>query len=327
MVLSVIIPFYRDRPWIEACLRSVLDQSWPEIECLAVDDCGGDGSADVVEALQREHPRGGCIRLLRHTRNRGQAAARNTALAEATGTWIFCLDADDRLEPEALASLMQAATAAEGQPVDWVQGNFRRVSPNLTARITSYYRPDRPLYRRAKIESHFDELNFSNVANKLIRREFIVQNKLFFREGLLYEDLWWCLTAYPAVRLVATLPEITYCHNLREGSTTRSSVSLAKLDSLDWIVGTLRAESDPNLRRVAAEQAVFCLKSLLQSDLSRKDKRLFFNRLWLHAKQLPYRELRLSLLNHALSHSFGMPRFLGRVYSRGVMACYQLLER
>ena len=94
-MLSVIIPVYKVEKFIRQCIESILNQSFTDFEVLVVDDCGGDSSMDIVEEYAKKDNR---IRILRHERNRGLAAARNTALDSAVGTYIVCLDSDDWME-------------------------------------------------------------------------------------------------------------------------------------------------------------------------------------------------------------------------------------
>ncbi len=86
--VSVVIPCFNAARYIAAAIRSVLEQRWPDLEIIVVDDGSTDGSADLVGA---EFPQ---ITLLRQT-NRGAAEARNLGIRHARGPWIAFLDADD----------------------------------------------------------------------------------------------------------------------------------------------------------------------------------------------------------------------------------------
>lgn len=102
--VSVVVPFYGDERFIGDCLRSIQTQVDVDLEIVAVDDCGGDGSVSIVEEAMRHDDR---IRLISHDHNRGLAASRNTGIAYATGEMITFLDADDFLFPESLATRAQ----------------------------------------------------------------------------------------------------------------------------------------------------------------------------------------------------------------------------
>lgn len=103
MTVSVVIPT-RDRwEWLSRALRSALEQREVETEVIVVDD-GSDGpTAERLATL--EGPR---VRVVRHERSRGVAAARNAATAAARGEWIAFLDDDDVWAPHRLADQLEA---------------------------------------------------------------------------------------------------------------------------------------------------------------------------------------------------------------------------
>jgi glycosyltransferase involved in cell wall biosynthesis len=99
--ISIITPCYNGARFLNATLRSALAQSRPPLEVLVVDDGSTDDSASIAESF------GPPVRVIRQS-NQGESAARNHALAEARGTHVLFLDADDLLEPEALERLSEA---------------------------------------------------------------------------------------------------------------------------------------------------------------------------------------------------------------------------
>ncbi len=88
MTFSVIIPAYNAAATLDRCLRSCMDQSYPALEIVVVDDASNDGTTDVALA----HP---SVRLIRLEHNKGVAHARNTGWAAASGDYIVFLDSDD----------------------------------------------------------------------------------------------------------------------------------------------------------------------------------------------------------------------------------------
>lgn len=96
---SVIIPLYNKCADIGATIASALAQSYPPHEIVVVDDGSTDGSGDVVRSIDSP-----LVRLITQT-NGGECAARNRAMAEATGDWFALLDADDQWEPDYLKTI------------------------------------------------------------------------------------------------------------------------------------------------------------------------------------------------------------------------------
>lgn len=94
-MVSVIIPVYQVSNYVERCLKSVMSQTYTDIECIIVDDATKDDSIVKCERLIVEY--GGPIkfRILHHEYNRGLSAARNTGTKVAEGEYLYYLDGDD----------------------------------------------------------------------------------------------------------------------------------------------------------------------------------------------------------------------------------------
>jgi|GEM_PF-870419 len=99
---SLVIPVYNQAELLRDCLESAVRQSRGDWEAIVVDDCSTAGDPAAVVAAVND-PR---IRVVRHERNRGLSAARNTGFREARAEWVLPLDADDLLEPIALEVLL-----------------------------------------------------------------------------------------------------------------------------------------------------------------------------------------------------------------------------
>lgn len=122
-LISVVMPCYNAEPYLREAVMSVMQQSYPALELIIVDDGSTDGSIDILEQLATAHP--GRIRLVYQNRI-GPYAARNQGLAHAQGNFIAFLDADDYWHPEALAQLHAALIEA---PADVAYCGWRHVGP------------------------------------------------------------------------------------------------------------------------------------------------------------------------------------------------------
>lgn len=125
--VSVIIPTYDRADRVTRAVSSVLDQTYADFELLVVDDGSGDGT---IRALRPFLDR---IRLIRHARNCGVSAARNTGIRASRAPLVAFLDSDDRWLPEKLESQVRffrerpGVVACQTQEI-WVRGG-RRVNP------------------------------------------------------------------------------------------------------------------------------------------------------------------------------------------------------
>ena len=100
--ISVVVPVYHTRDYLEGCLGSLLDQSYRNFELLLVDDGSRDGSGEICDRFQEMDPR---VKVL-HLENGGVSRARNKGLEAAEGELIAFLDSDDKLEPDYLKKLL-----------------------------------------------------------------------------------------------------------------------------------------------------------------------------------------------------------------------------
>lgn len=92
---SYIIPFYNVRPYVRPCLDSVLAQTFPDWECICVDDGSPDGLGEILDEYAAKDSRFKVI----HQPNAGVGAARNAALSAMSGEWFFFVDGDDLTSP------------------------------------------------------------------------------------------------------------------------------------------------------------------------------------------------------------------------------------
>lgn len=104
--ISVIVPVYNVEPYIRQCLDSIIQQTLKEIEIIIVNDCSPAGEEQIIREYMAEHPH---IIYIKHDRNMGLAAARNTGFAHATGEYFACVDSDDFVETFMFEKLYQKA--------------------------------------------------------------------------------------------------------------------------------------------------------------------------------------------------------------------------
>lgn len=229
--LSILIPVYNVKPYLEECIESVLAQADQGVQVLLLDDCSTDGSWELAEQLAQRWP--GRLELLQHHRNSGLSAARNTMIEAARGDYIWFLDSDDKLLPNAITEL---ADIVKHHASDIVLCDF------------SVWREQTRLKHRLRGESH--RRSFSGDAGKLVsdpvkllagllttgqmhawskisRRELWDQN-LRFPSGKYFEDLM----TMPLVAL--RCKNFYYCPHpwvayRQRDSSILSSMNLAKV--------------------------------------------------------------------------------------------------
>ena len=260
--LSVIIPVYNVEKYIEKCVRSILEQTCSDIrmECVIVDDCSPDQSIQILHSVVDHYQGDVSFVFLRHEKNRGLSAARNTGLKAAKGDYVLFIDSDDWL-PE--ASLERLVNCLKKHPdSDFVAGNYFNRRENR-AQPVSMTCP--MVFDNYALSKGF--LNYQDVActawNKLLRRE-ILQSHLF-PEDVIFEDNIWAYELFCDVRKAVITPEVTYIYendNPQSITNTSESPQKTKLHIKSVVVlGNTIMENTYN--DLYAESVVFLLGFLV----------------------------------------------------------------
>ena len=132
--VSVIIPVYGVEKYIERCARSLFEQTLDDIEYLFIDDCTPDKSIEILKSVMDGYPdRKEHVRIIRHDKNRGLGAARNTAVENCQTEFIMHVDSDDSIEKNTVEIIM--GKQAEGD-YDIVRFGFNKIySYNKTKNV------------------------------------------------------------------------------------------------------------------------------------------------------------------------------------------------
>ena len=105
-MISIIVPVYNVRPYLEQCICSIIGQSYRDWECILVDDGSTDGSGELCDELAHEDER----LIVLHQENQGVSAARNHGLSICKGEYICFIDSDDWVAPDYLSHLLSGMT-------------------------------------------------------------------------------------------------------------------------------------------------------------------------------------------------------------------------
>lgn len=106
--VSILVPVYEVEQYIERCIRSLFEQDYENIEYIFVDDCSPDRSIEVLQKTLCDYPnRKDQVRIIRHEKNRGLGAARNTAVKNASGLFLIHCDSDDWMDVRAVSWLVE----------------------------------------------------------------------------------------------------------------------------------------------------------------------------------------------------------------------------
>lgn len=225
--LSIIIPAFNAEKFIERCLKSISqgicnhNLNNGEIEVFIIDDCSTDETA-AMAAQYAASERNYSIQIIRHKNNLKQGAARNSGLKVATGEYVWFVDVDDYINQEILSYCNSSLLAC---CPDVFQFHAKTVSIDGTEYVEPYI-PDivGPIDGVAFLE--FEALN--NYTNRIraswskwYRRKYLLDNNLFYQEGIFWEDVVHTLKCIYLAKSILYAPIIAYNYVLTPGSDMR----------------------------------------------------------------------------------------------------------
>ncbi|WP_333771323.1 bifunctional glycosyltransferase/CDP-glycerol:glycerophosphate glycerophosphotransferase, partial [Streptomyces sp. IBSBF 2435] len=201
---SVIVPVYHVQAYLHACLDSVLDQSFDDVELIVVDDCSPDGSGEIADAYAARDRR---VSVLHLAENVGLGRARNAGLARATGDYVLFLDSDDTYAPGALRAIADRIDRT-GRP-DLLIFDYDRTYWNGEAERNRFSallaRTDPQVF---SLDERPGLLRLIMVAwNKAYRRDFLNRIGVTFPVGY-YEDTPWTYPVLMTAETIALLDQV-----------------------------------------------------------------------------------------------------------------------
>lgn len=262
--VSIIVPVYNVEPYVEDCIRSVMRQTYTgSMECIVVDDCGTDNGIAIIEKLISDYC--GPIRfmILHHEQNLGLSAARNTGTLQAIGDYLYYIDSDDEITEDCIETLV--GKVIEYPDVEMVQGNaIRHITPNES--YTFILKILSPLAKtNAEVRRYYyqDRQMMVNVWNKLIRRDFVINNKLYCKEGILFEDQLWTFYLLKHLKKVAYEKEITYHWKRRPFSITTGTDDKTSLYHYNIVYREMLNNLSEGFEKEELDFITWCISGML----------------------------------------------------------------
>ncbi|WP_251198186.1 glycosyltransferase family 2 protein [Anaerotardibacter muris] len=281
--ISIIIPVYNVRAWLERAVKSLQAQTFSDFELFLIDDGSTDGSGEVCDQLAVRDAR---IRVI-HQENAGAAAARNLAIEQARGEYLYFMDGDDWVDPTALADMYEFAKAND---LDLVVTGFYIETYYSDDKFYQELRnaPDRVFASQDEFRQSAHELFDAQLLyapwNKLYRRAYLMEKGIRF-PATFWDDLPFNLDVVREVERVGTL-DGHYYHFLRarqesENTRYRADMYEKREEEHQWLQelytqwGIDSPKIQEFLARRYAERLVGCVENITNKNctLSRQEKR------------------------------------------------------
>jgi len=210
MKVSIIVPVFNVEPYIQRCLDSIRFQDYADIEVILVDDRGNDGSVQIANKYIHEYKLD--WKIYNNHSNLGVSASRNVGLSYATGEYVYFMDSDDVIKEGCISELVESCSGE-----DIIIGNYET---HKVDKIEVSCLTDWTAIGQHEIQDMYLSGNcYVMPWNKLCRRAFLVENRLFFKEGVpIHEDMLWTLQTILLAESISTISNITYEYHVRQGS-------------------------------------------------------------------------------------------------------------
>lgn len=273
-LVSVVMPVFDGRRWLEESVGSILGQTWRAIEWIAVDDGSTDGSADVLADLARRATAGGIAVHLVTTDRTGVARARNAGLAVATGEFVAFLDQDDVWVPDCLERQVACLAAA---PSRFAACDLEWLGPSPDGRATF---PPPEHVAPSTYEGAWRRIGITTPGCVLARREDVVAAGGFPEDpayaGADDRGLWLELVARGVLPVRNPFVGLRYrLHAAQQSRTLRHKRAKVAL-STAYAARTMPGSDRPLVSDAVARPRLAALRmdlacDLLDSDLSEAD--------------------------------------------------------
>ena len=217
MLISIIIPVYNTKDYLQKCVDSVLKNDCTDCEILLIDDGSTDGkSGALCDRMAAKQP--ALIRVI-HQENKGLGGARNTGIAEAKGDYLFFLDSDDSIVPDALGLLKDAIRRTAAQII-----SFHMLEENeagLGAKVSICpFTAEQPFTLK---QQPAYLLSMPSACCRIWKRSLFLESGIRFPDRVWYEDIRTTSKLFALATSITVLPDALYVYYSRSGSITRSA--------------------------------------------------------------------------------------------------------
>lgn len=242
MKVSVVIPSYNVKPYLERCVKSVLCQTYKDLEVILVNDGSTDGTGELCDLIATRDPRVVVV----HQKNQGLSVARNTGIQKATGEYIVFIDSDDEwlLEDGIETLLTQSPPNSDliiFKNVDVWKNDRRTPVKDYDVENISCLSDAQVVFTYLVLTQRFR----MSACFLLVRRQLLVDYDIYFPTGYISEDVQWSLHLWQHAHTVNIINLDFYGYYHRE-NTLSTTTTIRVYESYDKIFTFWKKECDKN---------------------------------------------------------------------------------
>ncbi len=268
-LISIIIPMYNVQDYIEKCLKSVIEQTYTNIEVLIIDDGSKDNSYNLAKQFLQNDNR---IKIIQQE-NGGLSDARNTGIIKAKGDYLFFLDSDDYIPPYCIEYLYDLISSNKTK----ISIGAHTILKNKKSIYKGIGKNQIKVYSQKEIlkEILYDVNVDLSAWAKLYKKELFKNIK--YPKGLCFEDT---ATTYKLLYLcdkVSVGGNSVYFYNIRQNSITTKSDFSKKIQLIENTKEMCSSilEKYPDLEDYTNKRIVWSYFSTLNQYLKSNNKKQF----------------------------------------------------
>lgn len=213
--ISIVVPIYKVEKELRRCVDSLLCQTFKDIEIILVDDCSPDQCPIICDEYAEKDSR---VRVI-HKENGGLSDARNVGLRESLGEYILFVDSDDYIDIRTCEKFYNSLY----DYVDIVIGDAIRIEGERELSMTHSEIPRDTVISGSdflKVQLRGKKMYMAAWLN-LYNKNFLIENDLFFKKGILHEDEQWTPRVFLNAVKVKYIKFPFYYYVIREDSITK----------------------------------------------------------------------------------------------------------
>lgn len=283
MTFSIIVPIYNVEKYLCKCIESLVKQNFSDAEIILIDDCSTDKSLEIAESYQSVPN----LRVISKDTNSGLSNTRNIGLIESSGKYVLFLDSDDYVESDCLRNISKIIERNNEPDIIYFGFYEEYENRNLQKKLYGYVSEKNKQYKSEEfIISELKRRNlYAAACFGIYKRELIVKNQLFFKNGILHEDELWTPQVILKSKTIYTSSYVYYHYLRRENSITQKhdkfKNGIDMIDNCKELERLFSNINNPKLKKFMANHiAMLYMKGMSEGKLFEKDKRKYIDRFY-----------------------------------------------
>ena len=244
-LISIIVPVYKVERYLEKCIKSLINQTYQNIEIILVDDGSTDNCPQICDDFATKDKR---IRVI-HKANGGLSSARNVGLDAAKGEYISFIDSDDYVAADMIERAYSAMVAQDAElcifGIKWIYENGTAYDKVVPSPIC-----DETLTKSQALDKlcRSDYFYYVTAQNKMYKRTIF--NNIRFPEGKIHEDEFTVHHIFDSCLKIVSIKEELYYYVQRENSIMHSGFSIKRVDGVYAFLDRCNYSKRKNLKKL-----------------------------------------------------------------------------